>query len=340
MRLRQHGVCATYTGLLALLSQTNPVLGATKVVTAGFLNNFANDHPVALAALQGVLARVTGEAWFNYPIGDIDEHREEQLEAINAGRVFDANRLGVPLEQIPVPPFYTELNTALETSLYNLVDDVEDVDYSAVSFQPEAQRISEGFNLRLLNDEARKETTRAIDDLIQLNDNIYMDGEWDVNAPGEFFSLDQHLREDEDIETQPFIHMLDNLVYVLVDTWILPPGQQDVIDYVWNAVDNGQFRGHATFRINPDGPKQLADGLGPLYQAIYGYRSSFESAMRRVFKFLPRELPVITEAYRRATAALEFLRFYENLVDDFFTAVNSMVPPPSDDLELPLAIPQ
>ncbi|KAK6334124.1 hypothetical protein TWF696_002627 [Orbilia brochopaga] len=333
MRLRQNGGFAT--GLLALLLQTNPVIGITKRVTFGFLNNFRNDHRVTIGNIQNVLDRISDEAYYNKPIGFIEDHQEEQLEAIENGRRFEAGELGVPLEDIPMPEFYTDLNSAFESLMYKLIEAVEEVDYTTLSFQPEAQRIAEGFNLRLLNEDARRETIQALDELLDLNDNIYLSGEWDIRVASDFFNSAQELREDDDLEEQPFIHVLDNLVFVLANTWIVPPTWLSVVAYLWNAVPEGDVRGQMVWRINPDGPQQLADGLAPLYEQLYSYRNRFQQAMRRAFKFLPRELPIITDTYRKGVAIVEFFTFYERLIDDFYAAVSSVVPPPLDELEYP-----
>ncbi|KAF3278473.1 hypothetical protein TWF970_004486 [Orbilia oligospora] len=67
----------------------------------------------------------------------------------------------------PIPPSLTTLLDNMQPILGNITELLEEVDYDEVPFTPEAQRLEAGmpFNYRLINEEARDRTIKALERL-------------------------------------------------------------------------------------------------------------------------------------------------------------------------------
>ncbi|KAF3138598.1 hypothetical protein TWF569_008704 [Orbilia oligospora] len=228
----------------------------------------------------------------------------------------------------PVPPSLTTLLDSMQPILGNITELLEDVDYDEVPFIQEAQRLEAGmpFNYRLINEEARDRTIKALEKLEQVI--ISGTDEWDIEI-NEMFAVDTdeyHRKAEETVKKHSLLSMLERLVLEINQSWVFERDLDSIFAYLYSMP---QGRGSRVL-IDLNGPLDYANSLQAISGGVGAFLAAFSFGFDNAFKFLPKRSsgPWIEEALVTKSRIIEILEFYHKLVTRFYKNVRILADRP------------
>ncbi|KAF3230566.1 hypothetical protein TWF191_009481 [Orbilia oligospora] len=228
----------------------------------------------------------------------------------------------------PIPPSLTTLLDDMQPILGNITELLEEVDYDEVPFIQEAQRLETGipFNYRLINEEARDQTIKALERL----ENVIINGTdgWDIEI-NEMFAVDTdeyHRKAEEEVKEHSLLSMLERLVLEINQSWVFGHDLDSVFAYLYSMP---QGRGSRVL-IDLNGPLDYANSLQAISGGVGAFMAAFTLGFNNAFKFLPKRSsgPWIEEALGTKNRIIEILEFYHKLVTKFYTNVRILADRP------------
>ncbi|KAF3923111.1 hypothetical protein ABW20_dc0106859 [Dactylellina cionopaga] len=224
-------------------------------------------------------------------------------------------------------PSYTQRSEDLTATINALIGKIESVDYDAVAFRPEAERIEDGFfNWRLLNEEARKQTLRYLNTLKNLNE------EWhtrEVLINMDFFDEEQDLRLDDfaEQEAADLVAMLDSFIlFVGNDVW-LPGDDSEMLEWIFTIEDRGE--NPVAYKVNFKSSSELVEGINMLAAALTIYEEEIWEALKNAMRLLPKPTsfptdPIIEETIVKVRRIVNFWQWYAEKLVTIATAITDL----------------
>ncbi|KAK6497809.1 hypothetical protein TWF481_012211 [Arthrobotrys musiformis] len=267
----------------------------------------------------------------------------EQDERRDAGEVDDDDDDDDDDEEennVPaiVGPSLTTLLENLQPVIGHLINRLNRINYNIVPYTPEAQRLEAGtpFNYRLLNEEARTQTVRALKKLVDLAHEGIEGWEIEINEHFAQDVDDYHERINGEIEPHGLLSMIEAMVLSINQSWVFGHDLRSIFAYIYGLTDYRPRRGRERddgadyVLIDWNGAADYALNLEALVVGVAGFLAQFKADLNAAFKFLPKTLsgPFIPQALAIADDIIANLNFYHRLLTTFSRNVQGMADRP------------